>query len=214
MFVVQPGRNESDVWIANSGASCHMTHDGSQLYNLRPPAPDRETITIEDRPKIKIESIGNMDVISHGQTDKRITLIDVVYVPGLGFNLYSLHAVQNTHLLVSNASGAHMIGTDLAFPHSSSGSYFHSTRLPAGTVGTRKMQRDMRATNLLRQLRHPVLTPPLHDVTRHYSEGLWTTPVWTVRINHRGISTSPCRSLCPSPRHLLHQPPLRQLPHW
>ena len=31
--------------------------------------------------------------------------------------------------------------------------------------------------------------------------------------NHRGISTSPCRSLCPSPRHLLHPSPLRQLPH-
>ena len=31
--------------------------------------------------------------------------------------------------------------------------------------------------------------------------------------NRRGTSTSPCRSLCPSPRHLLHPSPLRQLPH-
>ena len=31
--------------------------------------------------------------------------------------------------------------------------------------------------------------------------------------NRRGISTSPCRSLCPSARHLLHPSPLRQLPH-
>ena len=31
--------------------------------------------------------------------------------------------------------------------------------------------------------------------------------------NRRGISTPPCRSLCPSPRHLLHPSPLRQLPH-
>ena len=31
--------------------------------------------------------------------------------------------------------------------------------------------------------------------------------------NRRGISTSPCRSLCPSPRHLLYPSPLRQLPH-
>ena len=31
--------------------------------------------------------------------------------------------------------------------------------------------------------------------------------------NRRWISTSPCRSLCPSPRHLLHPSPLRQLPH-
>ena len=31
--------------------------------------------------------------------------------------------------------------------------------------------------------------------------------------NRRAISMSPCRSLCPSPRHLLHPSPLRQLPH-
>ena len=31
--------------------------------------------------------------------------------------------------------------------------------------------------------------------------------------NRRGTSTSPCRSLCPSPRHLLHPSPLHQLPH-
>ena len=30
--------------------------------------------------------------------------------------------------------------------------------------------------------------------------------------NHRGISTAPCCSLCPSPRHLLYPSPLRQLP--
>ena len=26
-FVVQSGSNEDDVWIADSGASCHMMHD-------------------------------------------------------------------------------------------------------------------------------------------------------------------------------------------
>ena len=31
--------------------------------------------------------------------------------------------------------------------------------------------------------------------------------------NRRGISTPRCRSLCSSPRHLLHPSPLRQLPH-
>ena len=31
--------------------------------------------------------------------------------------------------------------------------------------------------------------------------------------NRRGVSTSPCRSLCPSPRHLLHPSPLPQFPH-
>ena len=157
-FVVQSGSNENDVWIADSGASCHMTHDGTRMYNATPPPPGRETITIGDRRRIKVEYVGNMDVIFHGKSDQKITLINVAYVPDLGFNLYSLHAVQRTHLIVSDASGTHILGANLTFPRSSSGSYSRATRLPAGTVGARRRQGDMRATNILRQLGHPI--PP------------------------------------------------------
>ena len=159
-FVVQSVSNEDDVWIADSGASFHMTHDRTRTYNVRPPPPGRETITIGDRRRIRVEYIGNMDVIFHGKNDQRITLINVAYVPDLGFNLYSLHAVQRTHLIVSDASGMHTIEANLTFPRSSSGSYLRATRLPAGTVGARRRQGDMRATNLLRQLGHPILPPP------------------------------------------------------
>ena len=133
------------------------------MYNARPPPPGRETITIWDRRRIKVGYIGNMDVIFHGKSDQRITLIDVAYVPDLGFNLYSLHAVQRTHLIVSDASGTHIIGANLTFPRSSSGSYLRATRLLAGTVGTRRRQGDMRATNLLRQLGHPI-PPPTQEL--------------------------------------------------
>ena len=165
-FVVQSGSNENYVWIADSGASCHMTHDGTRMYNARPPPPGRKTITIEDRRRIKVEYIGNMDVIFYGKSDQRITLIDVAYVPYLGFNLYSLRAVQRTHLIVSDASGTHIIGANLTFPRISSGSYLRATRLPAGTVGARRRQGDMRATNLLRQLRHPVPPPSQEPPSR------------------------------------------------
>ena len=73
-----------------------------------------------------------MDVIFYGQTDERITLIDVAYVADLWFNLYSLYAV--THLTVSDAFGTHIIGANLTFPRSYSGSYLRATRLPAGAV--------------------------------------------------------------------------------
>ena len=158
-FVVQSGNNEDDVWIADSGASCHMTHDGTRMYNARPPPPGRETITIGDHRRIKEEYVGKTDVIFHGKSDQRITLIDVAYVPDLRFNLYSLHAVQRTHLIVSDASGTHIIGANLTFPRNSSGSYLRATRLPATTVGTRRKQGGMRATNLLRQLGHPIPPP-------------------------------------------------------
>ena len=137
-----------------------MTHDRINLYNLRPLLSGRETITIGDRQKIKVEYTENMDVVFHGQTDQRTMLIDVAYVLGLGFSLYSLHAVQMTQLIVSDASSTHIIRTNLTFPRSSSRSYFRATRLLARTVGARRRQGDMRATNLLRQLRHPVPPPP------------------------------------------------------
>ena len=133
-FVAQSGSSEDDVWIADSGASCHMTHDRTRMYNARPPPPGRETITIGDRRRIKVDYIGNIDVILHGKSDQRITLIDVAYVPYLGFNLYSLHTVQKTYLIVSDASGTHIIGANLTFPRSSSGSYLRATRLPAGNL--------------------------------------------------------------------------------
>ena len=108
---MQSGSSEDGVRIADSGAWCHMTHDRTRLYNLRPPPPGREKIAIGHRKKNKVEHIRNMDVIFHRKTDQRITLIDVAYVPGLGFNLYPLHAVQKTHhLIVSGASGTHIIG--------------------------------------------------------------------------------------------------------
>ena len=137
-----------------------MTHDRIILYNLSPPPSGCETIMIGDRRKIKVEYIGNMDVIFHGQTDQRTRLIDAAYVVGLGFNLFSLHAVQKTQLIVSDASSTHVINTNLTFPRSSSRSYLRATRLPAGTVGTRRGQGHMRATNLLRELRHNGPPPP------------------------------------------------------
>ena len=151
-FVVQSGSNYDGVWIADSGASCHMTHDSTRVYNARPPPPGRETITIGDHRRIKVEYIGKMDVVFHGKRDQRITLIDVAYVLDLGFNLYSLHAIQRTHLIVLGASGTHIIGANLTFPRSSSGSYLRATRLLAGTVGARRRQGEMHTTNILRHL--------------------------------------------------------------
>ena len=74
-FVVQSGSNEDDVWIADSGASCYMTHDRTKMYNVRPTPPGRETITIGDRRSIKVEYIDDMNVTFHGKSDQRITLM-------------------------------------------------------------------------------------------------------------------------------------------
>ena len=64
-FVVQSGINAGDVWITDSGASCHMTHDMTRRYDLRPPPSVRKAITIGDRRKVKVECVGNIDVSSN-----------------------------------------------------------------------------------------------------------------------------------------------------
>ena len=137
-----------------------MAHDRTRLYNVRPPSPGCETIMIGDRRKIEVDYIGNMDVIFHRKTDQMVKLVDVAYVPGLGFNLYSLRAVQKTHLIVSDASGTHTIGKRLTFPHSSGRSYLRAAWLPPETLEVRRRQGDMCATNLSRQSQHPVPPPP------------------------------------------------------
>ena len=103
-----------------------MAQERTRLYNVRPPPPGCETIMIGDRRKIEVEYIGNMDVIFDGKTDQMIKLANVVYVPDLGFNLYSLRAVQRTHLIVSDASGTHIVGKTLTFIHSSGRSYLRA----------------------------------------------------------------------------------------
>ena len=77
--VVQSGCNESGIWIADSGASCHMTYDGTELYYVRPLPPGCETITIGDRRKLKVKFVGNMNVIFHGFVDERIPLMLLTY---------------------------------------------------------------------------------------------------------------------------------------
>ena len=85
LLVVQSESHEGDVWVDDSGTSCHITHDGTGLYYLRPPPLSHETVTIGNRRRIEVEYIGkNVDVVFHGYADQRIPSIDVSYVPGIG----------------------------------------------------------------------------------------------------------------------------------
>ena len=111
----------TDVWIGDSGASSHMTNDASQMYDIRPPCPDEALITISDGTRRRVMQIGNIDVVFHGRTDEPITLCDVSYVPGLGFNLFSFHKAQGTHIVILDAVGSHIVGKNLTFPRVKSG---------------------------------------------------------------------------------------------
>ena len=63
----------------------------------------------------------------------------------------------------------------------------------------------MHATNLLRQLRHPVPPPSSRNVTSHYAKAPWTTPVRTARIKSPRdtyvpmLQSVPAAALYPAP---------------
>lgn len=58
-FEVQTESFRGDVSITDIGAPCHMTHNKDNVYDLRPSPAGRETITIGDRRKLRVEYMGN-----------------------------------------------------------------------------------------------------------------------------------------------------------
>ena len=109
-FASQPHNSRSDFWIGDSGESCHMTNDASKMYCMRPPDFDKKKVITSDGTRLKVECVGNIDVIFHGRSDEPITMIDVSYVPDLKFNLFSFHKAQQTHVIFLDAAGAHIMG--------------------------------------------------------------------------------------------------------
>ena len=155
-----------DVWVADSGASCHMTHNCSSMYDIRSPPPGRDVVVIGDGRKLRVKCVGSIDVMFHGCTDARNTLHDVSYVPGLGFNLYSLHAIQRNNVVFLDASGVHVIRAGITFTRGNKRSCVQGSRLSPRSIPNHARQADVYASDMLRQLRHPI---PPSEVSRSSS---------------------------------------------
>lgn len=61
--------------------------------------------------------------------DVHVTLLDVGYVPGLRFNLFSLHAEIPKCSVTLDADGVHMLGRSLSFVSKDIGSYLEANRV-------------------------------------------------------------------------------------
>ena len=136
-FVSQSHNSRSEFWIGDSGASCHMTNDASKMYCMRPPHFHQKEVITSDGTRLKVECVGNIDVIFHRRSDEPITMIDVSYVPDLKFNLFSFHKAQQTHVIILDAAGAHIMGGNLTSPCEKGGSYLRATQLVPGTMGAK-----------------------------------------------------------------------------
>ena len=92
----ETGLNEirNNIWIADSGASSHMTNDASGLYNTREIS---SKVKIGSGDYVEAELIGSLRGIAKQKNGKEtpITLTNVKYVPQLFCNLISLTSVLN-----------------------------------------------------------------------------------------------------------------------
>ena len=133
-FIEQPvGVNQvNDVWIGDSGATTHTTRNPDIMYNTRTPSPHRSRIILGDGSIRKVQFVGKLDLVFHSRTGHPVTLHDVYFVPDLGLNLFSFHAVQGKHEIIQNKTGAHLLNGRLVFPHRSNGSSLRATRVMPG----------------------------------------------------------------------------------
>lgn len=83
-----------------------------------------------------------------------------VHVHVLVFYLCSLHAIQRTHVFVSNASDTDTVGTGLTFPRDTTSSCMRVARLLPRSVANMPSRSNVHANDILRQMRHPIPPPP------------------------------------------------------
>ena len=76
-------------------------------------------------------------MLFHGRSEEQITLIDVSYVSDLKFNIFPFHKARQTHVIILDVAGAHIMGKNLTFTCEKSGSYSRATRLAPDTVGVK-----------------------------------------------------------------------------
>ena len=67
----------NDVWIGDSGAATHMTHNADMMYDTKPPSPDRSKIILGDGSIGKVQFVGKLDLVFHSRTDHPVTLHEV-----------------------------------------------------------------------------------------------------------------------------------------
>ncbi|CAN0391720.1 unnamed protein product [Laminaria digitata] len=79
----------SEKWIADSGASFHMTHSADFLSDVR---PCDDKVGIGDNHLIDVVGYGTLTAVFPG--DLTVKLLDVTYVPDIAFNLFSLLAAH------------------------------------------------------------------------------------------------------------------------
>ena len=87
-------------------------------------------MVVGDMRSLRVQCFGKLPMIMHSKHgDVQVKLLDVAYVPGVQFNLFSLHAVMPKCSVSLDAEGVHMLDGVLSFLRRDAGSYVEATRV-------------------------------------------------------------------------------------
>ena len=83
--------NSGMEWLVDSGATSHMSNNRNlftQVRDLNPP----ETVTLGDGRNLEVKSVGtvSLDMILPDRSSRKCSLLKVLYVPKLAYNLVSV----------------------------------------------------------------------------------------------------------------------------
>ena len=76
---------------------------------------------------------GDLDLGLHCEQDVRVTLTNVVVVPGLAFDILSFNRMQERHEIILNQAGTSMLGGRVRFKTFRAGNFIQAARRSCDT---------------------------------------------------------------------------------
>ncbi|CAB1107700.1 unnamed protein product [Ectocarpus sp. CCAP 1310/34] len=125
---------------ADSGATNTFVSSSHQMFDLRPVPTGKEYIQVGNGTYLRVQCVGKVNMAFHmqdqgGERDFRVQMSDVYVVPGITFNLFSLHHTQRKQRIVLDETGVHLFDGRLSFAYSDVGCSLWATRLPQDYCG-------------------------------------------------------------------------------
>lgn len=89
---------DSEEWIGDSGASRHMTPNKTWFNTYKPLSKGKMTVIVGNGNPLNVDGVGTVEIIT--DENQVLTLRDVLHVPLLSFNLFSLMRTARSGLEV------------------------------------------------------------------------------------------------------------------
>ena len=123
-------RPGSTIFLGDTGAVIRGVSFGDRVYNRRQPRPWEPYLMLGDGKCMPVGFYGDLDLNLHREHSVRVTLTNVVVMPGLAFDIMSFNRVQQRHNIILNRAGASMVGRRMMFKKFRAGNFIQATRVP------------------------------------------------------------------------------------